>query len=184
PTGYMVYTIRDDVMHIKEIINTDMEAWKGLWKFISAHDSMVDAVRGDNYSSEPIAFWLEDSDIKETIRPYIMGRIVDVMKFISHYRFVTIKRSECITFRVRDDFLEWNNQTFSLCFRTDGGVDVVSGAIREPVELDIGALTTILIGYQRPSSLCRLERISIDSDSLTLLENIVPNQKPYISDYI
>ena len=29
---------------------------------------MIDEVKGNNYYSEPIAFELEDSDIKETIR--------------------------------------------------------------------------------------------------------------------
>lgn len=78
PTGYMVYLLKDNIMHIKEMIYLDIDAWKGLWKYISAHESMVDEVVGNNYSNESIAFWLEDSDIRETIRPYIMGRIVDV----------------------------------------------------------------------------------------------------------
>ena len=47
---------------------------------------MVNEVRGSNYFSEPVAFSLDDSDIKETIRPYIMGRIVDVAMFLENYR--------------------------------------------------------------------------------------------------
>ncbi len=184
PSGYMVYTIREDTMNIKEIISLDMEAWRGLWKFIGAHGSMVDAVRGDNYSSEPIAFWLEDSDIKETIRPYIMGRIVDVRAFLSCYRFAPIKRDECLSFVVRDPLLEWNNRTFSVCFNRGGGADVVDGPKGLTVEVDIGALTTILLGYKRPTYLARVGRIGVDEDALTLLESVITNEKPYIADYI
>lgn len=42
---------------------------------------MIDEVRGSTYSNEPMAFDLDDSAIKETIRPYIMGRIIDVPVF-------------------------------------------------------------------------------------------------------
>ena len=74
PYGYMVYMISSDIMHVKEMIYLNREAQLGLWEYIHAHDSMIDEVRGNNYYSEPIAFELDDSDIKETIRPYAMGR--------------------------------------------------------------------------------------------------------------
>ena len=117
PTGYMVYLLKDNIMHIKEMIYLDIDAWKGLWKYISAHESMVDEVVGNNYSNESIAFWLEDSDIRETIRPYIMGRIVDVAQFLEQYRFANCRGGEELTFRVHDPFLEWNNRTFSISAR-------------------------------------------------------------------
>ena len=85
PYGYMVYMISSDVMHVKEMIYLNREAQLGLWEFIHAHDSMIDEVRGNNYYSEPIAFELDDSDIKETIRPYTMGRIIDIRQFFAKY---------------------------------------------------------------------------------------------------
>ena len=83
PSGYMVYLIKDDIMHIKEMIYLNHEAHDGLWEFIRAHDSMIDEVHGNSYFNEPIAFEMDDGDIREIIRPYIMGRIVDVEQFFS-----------------------------------------------------------------------------------------------------
>ncbi len=85
PLGYMVYLINEDIMHVKEMIYLNRQVKKGLFKYIAAHDSMIDEVDGNNYSGETIAFSLYDSDIKETIRPYIMGRIVDVEQFLAQY---------------------------------------------------------------------------------------------------
>ena len=85
PYGYMVYMISSDIMHVKEMIYLNREAQLGLWEYIHAHDSMIDEVRGNNYYSEPIAFELDDSDIKETIRPYAMGRIIDIKQFFGKY---------------------------------------------------------------------------------------------------
>ena len=50
--GYMVYLIKDDMMHIKEMIYLTREAHEGLWEYIRAHDSMIDEVRGSSYYNE------------------------------------------------------------------------------------------------------------------------------------
>ena len=75
PTGYMVYLIKDDVMHVKEMIYLNREAYEGLWEYIRAHDSMIDEVRGNSYFSDPIAFEMDDGDIRESASAYIAGRI-------------------------------------------------------------------------------------------------------------
>ena len=74
PCGYMVYLISSDIMHIKEMIYLNREAQLGLWEYIHAHDSMIDEVRGNNYYSEPIAFELDDSDIKGNYLPICHGQ--------------------------------------------------------------------------------------------------------------
>lgn len=184
PTGYMVYLIKDNIMYIKEMIYLNTKAWMGLWKYISAHESMVDEVIGNNYSNESIAFWLEDSDIKETIRPYIMGRIVDVVQFMEQYRFTNFQGGEEFALRVRDPFLEWNNQPFTVQIDSDGLVRAAPGESSHPIELDIGTLIALLLSYKSPSNLFRKGRIKTDPDTLNLLEQLVIKEKAYISDYI
>ena len=85
--GIMKRLMRQSLEHMrrKELIYLSREAQEGLWEYIRAHDSMIDEVRGSSYFSDPIAFELEDGDIRETIRPYIMGRIVDVEQFFQRY---------------------------------------------------------------------------------------------------
>lgn len=183
PLGYMVYLLKDDIMYVKEMIYLNMEARKGLWNYISAHDSMIDEVRGDNYYSEPVAFGLEDSDIKETIRPYIMGRIIDLTMFLENYRFNKEIHAKRLTLHISDPFLEWNNKSFTL--QIDGGKgSVIQEESQFAATMSIGTLTTLLLGYKRASQLQRLERIEADEDTLRLLDRAVMHEKPYISDYI
>ncbi|ANZ43838.1 GNAT family N-acetyltransferase [Cloacibacillus porcorum] len=182
PRGYMVYLIKDDVMYIKEMIYLDMESRKGLWKYIGAHESMVSEVRGYNYFSEPIAFSFDDSEIKETIRPYIMGRIVDTKMFLEKYRFRGEAEGD-VTLRISDSFLEWNDQ--SLTLDIFGGKCGITNAIsRRHASMSIGTLTTLLLGYKRASELAELERIEADRETIKFLDNAVIHKKPYISDYI
>lgn len=166
------------------MIYLNTNAWMGLWKYISAHESMVDEVVGNNYSNESIAFWLEDSDIRETIRPYIMGRIVDVVQFMEQYRFTNYQGGEEFTLRVQDTFLEWNNQPFTVRIDSSGSVIAAPGESSRPIELDIGTLTALLLGYKSPTSLFRKGRIKTDPDTLNLLDRLIIKEKAYISDYI
>lgn len=183
PQGYMVYFIADDIMYIKEMIFLNQEARKGLVKYIDAHDSMIDEVRGSNYFSEPIAFTLDDSDIKETIRPYIMGRIIDVEAFLKHYRFTPHVNGASFTLHITDPFLEWNNKTFTITIENNRA-RLTNEAKHPPLTMSIGTLTTMLLGYKRATDLAKLERIQGGEEDISLLEKAIIPKRPYISDYI
>lgn len=183
PLGYMVYLINEDTMHVKEMVYLTMEAKKGLFQYIAAHESMVDEVRGNNYLGRPIAFSLEDSDIKETIRPYIMGRIVDLEQFLKQYRFADMANNTAITLHVTDPFLEWNNKSFNLTIENQHG-HLSAQPAKYEARLSIGILTTMLLGYKRAPELAELEKIEASEEAIQFLDNIIIRKKPYISDYI
>lgn len=181
PQGYVFYWIANDIFHIKEMIYLNQEARRGLWNFISAHFSMIDNVKGDTYRNEPTAFLLEDGQIQETIEPYYMARVVDVASFLEFFPFAGVVSP--FHFRVTDPVAEWNNGVFGIETGKDGKVRVCRDEIGNAVELDIQTLSTMLMSYRRPSYLAKIERLTTDSRTLRLLENIIPDQQPYFSDY-
>ena len=183
PLGYMVYRIDADIMYVKEMVYLNMEAKMGLFRYINAHDSMVDEVRGNNYSGESIAFALSDSDIKETIRPYIMGRIVDFESFLKRYRFRAGVSGVSLTFYVTDPFLEWNNKSFTIRIQ-DGVAELISEPSKHEARLSIGTLTTLFLGYKRAPDLANLQRIEASQPTIELLDTALIRKKPYISDYL
>ena len=46
---------------------------------------LIKVLASDVYKRHPIAFEMDDGDIKESIRPYAMGRIIDVEDFLADY---------------------------------------------------------------------------------------------------
>ncbi|HCR39542.1 MAG TPA: GNAT family N-acetyltransferase, partial [Lachnospiraceae bacterium] len=102
PDGYVLYRIANEVFHIKDMIFINEEARSGLWNFISAHFSMITKVIGHTYTDEPLAFLLEDADIKEIISPYYMARIVDLKPFIAQYPFKPDSEDRKWTFTLDD----------------------------------------------------------------------------------
>lgn len=180
PTGVLFYWVAEEVFHVKEMFYLNQEARNGLWNFISAHFSMVYWVKGDIYKNEPLAFLLEDSQIKETIEPYYMARIVDVAEFLKKFPFKAFNQP--FHFVVSDPVAEWNNGIFGLNY-AKGEVIVSNDPIGKAVQLDIQTLTCVLMNYRRPAYLARIERLHTDSDTLQLLETIIPDMEAYFGDY-
>lgn len=181
PTGLLFYWVADDIFHIKEMIYLNQEARRGLWKFISAHFSMVNYVDGNNYKNEPVAFLLEDSHIQETIEPYYMARIVDIKAFLENYPFDGIGMP--FHFVVTDPIAEWNNGVFGIQWDASGKVEISNDPVGKPVKLDIQTLTALLMSYRTPSYFFEIERLETDAETLRTLDMIIPDQQPYFSDY-
>lgn len=182
PKGFLLYWVEDDVFHVREMIYLTQEARKGLWNFIRAHYSMIDAVKGDIYTNEPLAFLLDESQIKETIEPYFMARIVDVEGFLRDYPFEG-NMQQSFHFVVNDPIAQWNNRVFGIAKDKTGGMVVSHEPLGKPVEIDIQTLSTMFMGYKRPSYLHKIERLKTDKKTLRLLEEIIPDGKAYFSDY-
>ena len=184
PKGYLVYYIANDVFRIKELVYINQEARHGLWNYVSAHFSMIEKVVGTNYTNEPMAFLLEDSEIQEEIEPNVMARIVDFEAFIRKYPFDIISIHDDLHFIIHDPVMECNCGDFSLRWDKQGNTIIERGGTRgERVECDIQTLTAMFYGYKRPTYLKRVERLDASDDAVRILEDIIPIEQPYFSDY-
>lgn len=182
PEGFLFYWIADDIFHIKESVYLTQQAHHGIWNFINAHFSMVTDVKGKTYTNEPIAFLLEDSDIIETIQPYYMARIVDVDKFLQYFPFRQKENEQSFHFLLRDPLLEWNQGPFAVTF-DEGGIKIIKEPVGPAVKLDIQSLTSMLFSYKRPTYLAKIGRLEADQAVIFQLENLIPLEVPYFSDY-
>ncbi len=101
-----------------------------------------------NYSGEPMAYLFEDSEIEETIAPYIMARIVDVESFLQEYPWQIQPEDFKIHFRVTDGLASWNQGDFLVSWH-EGGTTcerVEDNQSINVVELDINTLTALMMG--------------------------------------
>ena len=185
PADIWYYLIKTDIMYIKEMIFLNREAQLGLWEYIRAHESMIDEVRGNTFFSEPIAFEMDDGDIREMIKPYCMGRIVDVVQFFEKYPCDPDEKPVKIAFELDDNMLEWNNGTFVVRFE-NGHCHVCPHGTHADysVKMNIATLTALLLGYKTAERLYELERISGSESAIERLDDVLFHKIPYISDYI
>ena len=110
-----------------------------------------------------------------------MARIVDVREFLLAYPFET--DGQAFHIELTDPLAEWNNGTFGVYWDEQGKVQVTSRPVGERIQCDIQTLTTMLMSYRRPSYLAKIERLQANRQALKNLENIIPMDQPYFSDY-
>lgn len=172
-----------DVFHIKDMIFNNEDARSGLWNFISAHFSMIDKVVGSTFTDEPLAFLLEDADIKEVISPYYMARIVDFPEFIKKYPFKPDSMEREWTFVLSDPIMECNQGAFRLKIDKKGRGSAERIEEKCTDSIDIQTMTTMLMGYKRPDYLAKIGRMRAGEETIDMLEDSIEQQVPYVSDY-
>ncbi|EDZ93813.1 conserved hypothetical protein [Limnospira maxima CS-328] len=183
PAGYVLYYIANDIFQIKDMIYLDEDGRRGLWNYISAHQSMVEKVIGWRYTNDPLAFLLDDSEITEEISPYYMARIIDVENLLKFYPFQPPVNATSLSFIVRDDLLNDNNGVFTVEWLDDGTTNITRKKSCHEARMSIQTLVSLLMNYRRPSYFYKVERLRADPQVVDLLEMIIPRNEPFFSDY-
>ncbi|MES5939133.1 MULTISPECIES: GNAT family N-acetyltransferase [unclassified Bacillus cereus group] len=178
--GYMLYKIENNKMTVEEFIPLHNEARNGLWNFICQHDSMIKELEMTVSENEPLLYTLQEPRVKAEIKPYFMGRIVDVEQFLKQYELNWNNVQQEVILHITDAFAPWNNVTVRLA---NHEITIVEETIDKGIRLDINALSTIMFGYKRPLELNELEFISGSKEEIQAFENIVPVREAFICDF-
>ncbi|MCU5757289.1 GNAT family N-acetyltransferase [Bacillus cereus] len=179
--GYMLYKIENYKMTVEEFVPLRNEARNGLWNFICQHDSMIKELEMTVSENEPLLYSLQEPRVKTEIKPYFMGRIVDVEQFLKQYELNWNNVQQEVILHITDAFAPWNNVTVRLA---NHEITIMKEeTIDKGIKLDINALSTIMFGYKRPLELNELEFISGSEEEIQAFENIVPVRKAFIYDF-
>ncbi|MGG0301386.1 GNAT family N-acetyltransferase [Bacillus albus] len=179
--GYMLYKVENSKMTVEEFVPLHNEARNGLWNFICQHDSMIKELEMTISENEPLLYTLQEPRVKAEIKPYFMGRIVDVEQFLKQYELNWNNVQQEVLIHITDSFAPWNNVSVRLA---NHEITIMKEeTIDKGIKLDINALSTIMFGYKRPLQLNELEFISGSEEEIQAFENIVPVRKAFIYDF-
>ncbi|PFF09834.1 GNAT family N-acetyltransferase [Bacillus cereus] len=178
--GYMLYKVENSKMTVEEFVPLHNEARNGLWNFICQHDSMIKELEMTVSENEPLLYTLQEPRVKTEIKPYFMGRIVDVEQFLKQYELNWNNVQQEVILHITDSFAPWNNVSVRL---VNYEITIIEEPMDKGIKLDINALSTILLGYKRPLELNELELISGSEEEIRAFENVVPVHKPFIYDF-
>jgi predicted acetyltransferase len=191
PRGYLMYAVKNSEMTIHEFIHLDHDAYQGLWQFIKNHDSMITKVTYEAPSDDQLPCLLQNPEIKQEVVPYFMTRIVDVAAFLEQYPFQALNEMEEYVLHITDEHAPWNNGTFKLTVNPSGKVDVqhLKDVATDKVQpnqgmtCDIQTLSTMLLGYQRPSFLHNVGRLQGRVEEVEKWESLIPRKTTCLLDY-
>ncbi|TLS36951.1 GNAT family N-acetyltransferase [Pseudalkalibacillus caeni] len=179
PKGYVLYKMKDQLLDVQEMVYMDELARRGLWNFISQHDSMANKVKMILPIDDQQPFLLKQPKIEQEIFPYFMGRIVDVNPFLEQYELN--KTDEPLTLHIKDSFAEWNNGTFVV---SEGKVEYSENADKQQgLQMDIQTLMAALIGYQTADFLYDCRKISGSKEEFQKFKEGIPTRPASFYDF-
>ncbi|HAT4799085.1 TPA: GNAT family N-acetyltransferase, partial [Clostridioides difficile] len=152
--GYIVYFLQEDKMFVRELFYKNIDALKSMLKFIYNHNTQCKIVTISTPTIDKIRFILDnpkDSDIK--IKPFMMGRVINVKKFIED---IDIEEDINSSFNllIEDKFIDENNGLFKISIQNKKvSVEQLDkkGAEKPQedfdIKLDINTLTQLSFSY-------------------------------------
>ncbi|PYZ96873.1 GNAT family N-acetyltransferase [Alteribacter lacisalsi] len=192
--GYIIYSVKEETMKVKELIYLDADARKGLWNFISNHDSMIDEVELTLPGDDSTVLMLDDPDVEQTITPYFMARIVDVKRFLEMY-FSDKSLSAPLFLHIEDSFCSWNNGTYIIRDNKEGFGSIIdyyggaeSGAAcahppKRGVSMDIQTLSAAMLNAHPADLLYEEERITGSGDDFQSFKSALPKRPACFYDF-
>lgn len=184
--GYIVYSVKNKEMEVVEIITNTHEASIGLWNFICQHDSMVEKVIVTTSTHDLFPYYLKQPKQKIEIEPYFMARIVNVEKFLTTYSF--LPTSEKLFIHINDEFCTWNIGSYLITDDSITAYKEKEGSVcahppKVGLQMGIGTLTTILLGYKTVEEMFRLGEITGSIEDVRKLQRKIPSLRPFFPDF-
>ncbi|HDF2660855.1 TPA: GNAT family N-acetyltransferase [Clostridioides difficile] len=190
--GYIVYFLQEDKMFVRELFYKNIDALKSMLKFIYNHNTQCKIVTISTPTIDKIRFILDnpkDSDIK--IKPFMMGRVINVKKFIED---IDIEKDINSSFNllIEDKFIDENNGLFKISIQNKKvSVEQLDkkGAEKPQedfdIKLDINTLTQLSFSYIDVNEAIFLNDIKdISEETLETLNCIFSKKNNYINEYI
>ncbi|UUV16316.1 GNAT family N-acetyltransferase [Clostridioides difficile] len=190
--GYIVYFLQEGKMFVRELFYKNIDALKSMLKFIYNHNTQCKIVTISTPTIDKIRFILDnpkDSDIK--IKPFMMGRIINVKKFIED---IDIEKDINSSFNllIEDKFIDENNGLFKISIQNKKvSVEQLDkkGAEKPQedfdIKLDINTLTQLSFSYIDVNEAIFLNDIKdVSEETLEILNCIFSKKNNYINEYI
>ncbi|ENY8961047.1 GNAT family N-acetyltransferase [Clostridioides difficile] len=190
--GYIVYFLQEGKMFVRELFYKNIDALKSMLKFIYNHNTQCKIVTISTPTIDKIRFILDnpkDSDIK--IKPFMMGRIINVKKFIED---IDIEKDINSSFNllIEDKFIDENNGLFKISIQNKKvSVEQLDKKDAEKpqedfdIKLDINTLTQLSFSYMDVNEAVFLNDIKdVSEETLETLNCIFSKKNNYINEYI
>lgn len=189
PQGYLRYEVKERQLTVHELICLNEEARIALWTLIAQHDSMIERVTITVPSDDTLPFLLPDPRINQQTVPYFMARIVDAKAFIEQYRFEEAASDDVIPIQITDEHASWNAGNYLLTIGRSGRARLAANETyvfketHSGITCDIGALTTLLLGYMSATRLKDYGRVIGNESLIKRFQHRIPEQKTFLLDF-
>lgn len=189
PEGYTLYRVEKKEMTVEELVFLNETARKALWTYLADHDSMVNQVTMMLVPPDDLLPFLMENPknaFTQEVVPYFMARIINAKSFMETYPFLKTGEEFNVRLKLEDADASWNDGLWQWNISADGHGSlspIHEEGIEADLTLNIGMLTTMLMGYKRPKQLHRYELLKGTPELAEKLERVVPMGQTALLDH-
>jgi predicted acetyltransferase len=176
--GYVVFTLtadpqigfgRSQRISVSDFAYLDLEAYRGLWDFLAAHDLVREVEWQQVPEDDPVPHLLaEPNELQRRTGAAIWMRVTDVQEALRQRPY---GEDGALTIRVVDPLCDWNAGIFGI--ESAGGATEVSQAGGDgDVTVPIASLAVLLAGHRSATQLARAGLVDGDEKALGVADGL------------
>lgn len=180
--GYIRYIIQDGTFEIHDFITEDLLAEQAICRFITSHAASVNSIKGVTSNDHQFGFYFKEPQFKKEVVQDVMVRIVDVLRFMQHYRWGYIQ--EPLYIRIEDALCSWNDHVYQI--NNSGDVSVIETySILEMhlLTLPINLFSAMMVGYLSVKDAVLYANEELAEDIIDRWQQALPSNKPAFYEY-
>jgi predicted acetyltransferase len=183
--AYVAYFVEsgDDgrTLNVRDMAYVDHDALLALLRFFADHDSQVDSVQfWTPVDADLLDVIPNADDLDATLHVGPMVRLVDVADAIEALSFPE-DVSGSLVLAVDDPLADWNDGSFRLVVE-DGSATVERTDEPAAVELGVGALSQLYVGYRSAHELATVGELDGDVAAVEFLADAFPERQPLLRE--
>lgn len=185
PDGYLTFRFPEGeggVGQVGDFFTLTPQAHQGLLSILHYYGTQVEKVRWSAPADDPLPLHVMHWDVKTSVAPLFMGRVVDVRAALEAPRPAPELAGE-VVLRVSDPQCDWNDGAWAVTVEA-GRVSVERTAAEPGITLDIQALSQAFWGQPSLSRLRNAGRVAVaDEAQFQTLSALLPPAVCFLPDF-
>lgn len=181
--GYIIYFINGDSIFVRELYYTNMNALKGMLRFLYNHNTQCKKITINSPVDDKIRFILSNPRTATMkFKPFMMGRVINFKKYLESLYIESNDKSSLII-SVKDDYIKENNKIFKILLENNK-LSVEDGSFDYDVEFDINTISQLAFSYINGKEAYLLNDYEENKKVIEFLDLIFTKKDNYINEYV
>lgn len=181
--GYIIYFINGESIFVRELYYKNINALKGILRFIYNHNTQCKKVNITSPVDDKIRFVLSNPrTVTMKLNPFMMGRIINFKKFLESLNIESNNQSSLII-SLKDDYIKENNKIFKITLENNQ-LSVEEGKFDYNVEFNINTISQLAFSYISAKEAYLLNNLEENKEAIEFLDLIFTKKENYINEYI
>lgn len=181
--GYIIYFINGDNIFVRELYYKNINALKGMLRFIYNHNTQCKKVNITSPLDDKIRFILSNPrTVTMKLKPFMMGRVINFKKYLESLHIEGNDKLSLVI-SIKDNYINENNKIFKISLQNNK-LTVEDGNFDYDVEFDINTISQLAFSYISGKEAYLLNNLEENKEVIKFLDLIFVKKENYINEYV